>query len=87
MTSSVLGVIVGILAAYALNRSGRHVRDAMMTFVSICVNFAGVPPAFAFIIILGVSGILSTLLSKYFGVDLYGTGLSLVYLYLSLIHI
>lgn len=88
LVSSLLGVLVGTLAAYALNRSSQRVRDALMTFISITVNFAGVPLAFAFIIILGESGAL-TLLTKEFGIHLYDagfsiytwTGLSLVYLY------
>lgn len=88
LVSSVLGVTVGILAAYALNRSRQQLRDAMMTFISICVNFAGVPLAFAFIVILGSSGAITLLVSK-LGINLYDqgfsiytwTGLSLIYLY------
>ncbi len=88
LVSSLLGAAVGTMAAYALNRAGQRVRNAMMTFISITVNFAGVPLAFAFIIILGESGAL-TYLVKTFGVNLYDkgfsiytwTGLSLVYLY------
>lgn len=88
LVSSLLGVTVGILAGYALSRSGPKVRDSMMTFISICVNFAGVPLAFAFVLILGSSGAITILASK-LGIDLYGrgfsiytwTGLSASYLY------
>lgn len=89
LVSTVLGLVAGLLAAYALSRSSNRVRQGLMAFISICVNFAGVPLAFAFIIILGSSGVLNTLLTQWWGINLYDkgfslyswTGLSLVYLY------
>lgn len=89
LVSTVFGLIAGLLAAYALSRSSNRVRQGLMAFISICVNFAGVPLAFAFIIILGSSGVLNTMLTQWWGINLYDkgfslyswTGLSLVYLY------
>lgn len=88
VTSSVLGVMAGAFAAYGLSNSSEKVKNMFLTFTSITVNFAGVPLAFAFIIVLGTSGIVSTFLANYFNYNLYDHfslygwfGLSLVYLY------
>lgn len=87
--SAVLGLLLGSLAAYAMFRSGKRARKWMTTFVSITVNFAGVPLAFAFIVILGSNGMVTWLFIKLFGYDIYAhgfdlfgiSGLALAYVY------
>lgn len=63
-------------------------RSLVTAVESICINFAGVPLTFAFIIILGSSGVIAYLFKAYLGIDLYAhwslygpNGLLLVYLY------
>ncbi|KGT72698.1 ABC transporter permease [Bradyrhizobium japonicum] len=87
--STVAGLLIGTLSAYAMFRSGEKVRNWMTTFVSITVNFAGVPLAFAFMVILGSNGVVTILFSQLFGVNIYdagftlfgSAGLSLAYVY------
>ncbi|MFM1652153.1 ABC transporter permease [Brevibacillus sp. B_LB10_24] len=75
--STLLGLLIGTLAAYAMFRSGKRAHKWMTTFVSITVNFAGVPLAFAFIVIMGSNGMVTILFAKLFGLDLYGAGFTL----------
>ncbi len=49
-----------------------------MTFSGVASNFAGVPLAFAFIATLGRIGLVTVLLIKYFGFNLYSTGFNLL---------
>jgi len=85
--STLSGLVLSVLGAFALSRSTGVVRRWVIGLVSMCVNFSGVPLTFAFIILLGSSGVVSFLftlagsdLSEYF--KLYGpSGLILVYLY------
>lgn len=88
LTSTVLGLIIGLLGSYALSRSSERVRQGMITFISMCINFAGVPLAFAFVILLGNSGLITTLLTDAFRFNLYDHfslyswfGLGIVYTY------
>lgn len=87
-TSSAFGLVLGALGAYALSRSRERLQQAMIAFISMCINFAGVPLAFAFIILLGQSGLVTALLGELFGIRLYDYfslyswfGLGIVYTY------
>lgn len=88
LVSTVLGLILGLMGAYALSRSSERVRQNVLTFVSMTINFAGVPLAFAFIILLGNSGLITALLAEWFNFSLYDhfslyswTGMGIVYTY------
>ena len=90
LSTSIGGGIFGFLLAYAAIRGGlpRFMRSALMTFCGVASNFAGVPLAFAFIALLGPTGMLIGWMkafgySPYFhGFTLFTfTGLSLVYMY------
>jgi putative spermidine/putrescine transport system permease protein len=92
VVTAVVGGIVGFLLAYAaiLGGTPRWVRTALLTFCGVAANFSGVPLAFAFIAILGRTGVITQLLRDTFGVNLYidygfnlysGWGLILTYLY------
>ena len=83
--SSLAGLVIATLGAYSLNRVDSKLRDFVSAFANMTSNFAGVPLAFAFIILLGFNGAL-TLLLKQMGLledfSLYSkTGLILVYTY------
>ncbi len=77
--SAVLGALAGLAIAMAIVRGGLPdwVRSSTMTFSGVASNFAGVPLAFAFISTLGRLGLV-TILLRYFGLDIYGSGFNLL---------
>lgn len=83
--SSLFGIVIATLGAYSLHKVDSRLRDFVTAFANMTSNFAGVPLAFAFIILLGFNGAL-TLLLKQMGLlgdfSIYSkTGLILVYTY------
>jgi putative spermidine/putrescine transport system permease protein len=87
VSSSVIGIIVGLMCAYSITRFSPKMRDRLLMLSNMTSNFAGVPLAFAYIILLGSNGVF-TLLFKQWGwnvftdFNLYSwTGLILVYVY------
>jgi putative spermidine/putrescine transport system permease protein len=87
--TAALGVLFGTLVGYAiLTARGRFFRGAATALADVATNFGGAPLAFAFIVTLGSTGIITLLLQKAFGIALYPrfriysvTGLVLAYLY------
>jgi putative spermidine/putrescine transport system permease protein len=91
LTTAALGVILGTAVAYALltTRSTR-VRHALTALADVTTNFGGAPLAFAFIVTLGSTGVVTLLLQK-IGLELYPrfriyseSGLTVAYLYFQL---
>ncbi|CAM4413498.1 ABC transporter permease subunit [Paenibacillus alkaliterrae] len=85
--SSVVGIAIGLVSAYSITRFAPAVRDRLLMLSNMTSNFAGVPLAFAYIILLGNNGVF-TLLFKQWGWSVFGdfnlyswTGLVLVYVY------
>lgn len=85
--SAVCGIIIAFLGAKACNHASSKVRNVFTTILNITSNFAGVPLAFAFMILLGNVGIL-TLIGKNYGIDFLANfdlytinGLLLTYIY------
>ncbi|UTW09848.1 ABC transporter permease [Pseudomonas benzenivorans] len=83
--SSLFGIVIAILGSYSLRQVDSKLRDFVIAFSNMTSNFAGVPLAFAFIILLGFNGAL-TILLKQIGViedfNLYSkTGLIVLYTY------
>jgi putative spermidine/putrescine transport system permease protein len=78
LASAAVGTVTGLLLAHALVLGGMPLwlRRALTAFSGVASNFAGVPLAFAFIATLGRLGLVTVLL-KYMGIDLYGSGFSL----------
>jgi putative spermidine/putrescine transport system permease protein len=78
--SAVAGTCIGFALAYAALIGGlpEWVRPTLMTFSGVASNFAGVPLAFAFLATLGRTGLVTTLLVKYVGFNLYSTGFNLL---------
>ena len=81
------GIIIAFLGDKAANAASAKVRNIFTSVLNITSNFAGVPLAFAFMILLGNVGIL-TLIGKNYGIsfladfDLYTiNGLLLTYIY------
>ena len=89
--TAVVGGLFGFLLAYAvtLGRLPQWVRTSLITFSGVASNFAGVPLAFAFIAVLGRTGVITQFLEDAIGLEIYDhgfnlysfAGLSLTYLY------
>ena len=89
--TALVGGIFGFFLAYAvtLGRLPSWVRSGLVTFSGVASNFAGVPLAFAFISVLGRTGVITAFLKDNFGLNIYQhgfnlysfAGLSLTYLY------
>lgn len=89
--TATLGVIAGTIVAYAIITSpNRFLKNALTALSDVTTNFGGAPLAFAFIIILGSTGIITLILQK-FGINLYPdfriysiSGLTIAYFYFQL---
>ena len=83
--SSLAGLMIAALLVASLRRVDSRLRDGVIAFTNMSSNFAGVPLAFAFIIIFGVNGALTLLLKQAGLIDefnLYGKwGLLMIYIY------
>jgi putative spermidine/putrescine transport system permease protein len=90
-TTAGLGVVFGTLVAYGIiTTRNRFIQNALTALSDVTTNFGGAPLAFAFIVILGSTGII-TLLLKQVGIGLYPnfriysiSGLTIAYLYFQL---
>ncbi|MFF2090599.1 ABC transporter permease [Paenibacillus sp. NPDC058174] len=85
--SSAIAIVIGLICAYSITRFSPKIRDLLLTISNMTSNFAGVPLAFAYIILLGSNGVF-TLLFKQWGWDVFESfnlfswsGLILVYVY------
>ncbi len=84
--SSLVGLAAGLLCAQSFRKLPPRIRDIFLNLSNIMTNFSGVPLAFAFIVLIGTSGMI-TLLLKHWGmtwlvINLYSwNGLLCVYIY------
>jgi putative spermidine/putrescine transport system permease protein len=89
VTTAVLGVVLGTLVSYALvNTTNKYLREPTTALADVATNFGGAPLAFAFIVALGSTGVITLIFKQFFGISLYPgfriysvTGLVLAYLY------
>jgi putative spermidine/putrescine transport system permease protein len=90
--TAIVSVILGTFIGYAIYRwPSQRVRDALISLSDVTTNFAGAPLAFAFVVILGLNGVITQFLLQYFDYNLYSnfsiysfSGLSLAYVYFQL---
>jgi putative spermidine/putrescine transport system permease protein len=90
-TTAFLGMVFGTLVAYAIiTTRNKFLQNALTALADVTTNFGGAPLAFAFIVILGSTGII-TLILKQVGINLYPnfriysiSGLTVAYLYFQL---
>jgi putative spermidine/putrescine transport system permease protein len=88
-TTAVIGVVLGTLISHALvNTRNRYTHNSVMALADVATNFGGAPLAFAFIVTLGSTGVITLILKNLFNISLYPdfriysvTGLTLAYLY------
>ena len=85
--STLAGIVLAFLGAQAAHNSRGKLRNAFMAVLNMTSNFAGVPLAFAYMILLGNFGFLTQIANLY-GIefiqnfDLYSSkGLILMYIY------
>jgi putative spermidine/putrescine transport system permease protein len=89
--TAILGVVFGTLVAYAIITSpNKFLRNALTALSDVTTNFGGAPLAFAFIIILGSTGVITMILQE-IGINLYPnfriysiSGLTIAYFYFQL---
>ncbi len=64
--SSVWGLLIALVTGYSLHQlGGGRLQRFLISFTNMTSNFAGVPLAFAFVILLGLNGCLTLLLHHY----------------------
>lgn len=87
LISATAGIIVAFFGARAVHQHGGKLKNVFMTVLNMVSNFAGVPLAFAYIILLGNAGFMVNV-GKHFGIDflanfdLYtSNGMALIYVY------
>lgn len=85
LISSLVGLLIAIMGCASLRHIQGRIKNVILSFTNMTSNFAGVPLAFAFIIILGFNGTLTLMLQKIgwiSGFNLYSsTGLTMIYSY------
>ena len=84
LVSSAFGIVIAFLGGMAAHRAGKGSRiyNAYLTVLNMTSNFAGVPLAFAYMILLGNSGIVKQWIPMLENFDLYtSTGLNMIYVY------
>ena len=87
MISAIAGIIVAFFGARAAHQSTGKLHSIFMAILNMVSNFAGIPLAFAYMILLGNAGVM-TQLGRELGIqaladfNLYSTnGVSLIYVY------
>ncbi|MDY4478618.1 MAG: ABC transporter permease subunit [[Pasteurella] aerogenes] len=83
--SSVMGLVIALIGSYSLSvLRPTKISNFILSFNSMTSNFAGIPLAFAFIILLGTNGAVNIFLRQQ-GIDtinIYGkTGITIIYTY------
>ncbi|WP_411830029.1 ABC transporter permease [Metasolibacillus meyeri] len=87
VVSAVIALIVTLFAVYAIMNFSEPMRERILILTNLTSNFSGIPLAFAFIVLLGNSGLFTLLFDKWgIGVlssfSLYSwAGLLLIYIY------
>ncbi len=90
--TAAIGVVLGTFIGYAIYRwPSERARETLITLSDVTTNFAGAPLAFAFVVILGLNGVITQFLAQYLHYELYPdfsiysfTGLVLAYVYFQL---
>ncbi len=87
MISAVAGIIIAFFGARAAHQATGKIHHIFMAILNMVSNFAGIPLAFAYMILLGNAGVMTQLgrtlgISAIADFNLYSTnGVSLIYVY------
>lgn len=83
--STILGMMISMQGAYSFTKLNEGMRERMLLLSNMTSNFAGLPLAFAFIVILGSNGVATIMLRNLNiieGFDIYSeAGLIVLYTY------
>lgn len=87
LTSAIAGIIIAFLGARAAHQHQGKMNNIFMAVLNMVSNFAGIPLAFAYMILLGNAGLVVSI-GKEFGIDALANynlytmnGMSLIYIY------
>ena len=87
LTSAIAGIIIAFLGARAAHQHQGKLNNVFMAVLNMVSNFAGIPLAFAYMILLGNAGLIVSI-GKEFGIDMLANynlytmnGMSLIYIY------
>ena len=87
IVSAIVGIIIAFLGARAAHQHQGKLNHVFMTVLNMVSNFAGIPLAFAYMILLGNAGLVVNI-GKELGIDFLSNynlytmnGMSLVYIY------
>ncbi|MGA4722185.1 ABC transporter permease [Fictibacillus nanhaiensis] len=86
-TASLIGILVAVFVAYSFTKFSPKVQERLLLLANMTSNFAGVPLAFAYIVLLGTSGLFTILFNELSigflqGFNLYSWfGLVIIYIY------
>ena len=69
LTSAIIGIIIAFLGARAAHQHQGRMNHIFMTVLNMVSNFAGIPLAFAYMILLGNAGLVVSI-GKEFGIDM-----------------
>ena len=82
-----IALLITLFAVYAMMKFSEPVREKILILTNLTSNFSGIPLAFAFIVLLGNSGLFTLLFDKWdiealTSFSLYSwSGLLLIYIY------
>ncbi|UKJ46473.1 ABC transporter permease subunit [Lysinibacillus sp. ACHW1.5] len=88
--SAMIALFITLFAVYAMMKFSEPVREKILILTNLTSNFSGIPLAFAFIVLLGNSGLFTLLFDKWdiealTSFSLYSwSGLLLIYIYFQL---
>ncbi|MCR6523963.1 ABC transporter permease [Lysinibacillus capsici] len=88
--SAMIALLITLFAVYAMMKFSEPVREKILILTNLTSNFSGIPLAFAFIVLLGNSGLFTLLFDKWdiealTSFSLYSwSGLLLIYIYFQL---
>jgi putative spermidine/putrescine transport system permease protein len=88
--SALAGLVVALFTAYSVTRLSEKMQNRILILANLTSNFAGLPLAFAFIVLLGKSGLFILLFQKWgwetaASFNLYSwPGLVMIYVYFQL---
>lgn len=88
--SAMIALLITLFAVYTMMKFSEPVREKILILTNLTSNFSGIPLAFAFIVLLGNSGLFTLLFDKWdidvlTSFSLYSwSGLLLIYIYFQL---
>lgn len=77
LSSAFIAIVAGLAASLSFQSCGEELSQRFLTLINMTTNFSGVPLAFAYIILLGSSGIFTILMKNLFHIDPYQHGFNL----------